>query len=332
MPDRTRNGFLVFSKELFVNLPVLFVLYTAFHLMISSITWLSPPRPEWAWTIAFPLFWVFSFVWVRIYINDDLPNKNGIFYVFISMLAAGFVAVFILAEPAGLTMDQIIFQHEHTTYFWVALLMLHCIVIYGVEGFIKFFVIGLLYGALLESSGIQLGFFFEPDYHWYAPEILRPIFRAPVTTILGWTTVFYPTYFITEKIFDKIGVSNKLIRAVNASLVALSIDLQVDPVASEVGLWRWNEKLHPGFLGVPTLNFVSWFWAVIPFAYMVFYVTGRTEWTMRKRIIVLLISVPVCQTLAGAATFATLFLLEGAGSPALGILFEGIRTQLGLGG
>lgn len=332
MPDQTRSGFLLFCKELFTNLPVVFVLYTAYHLLLSSMTWLDPPRPEWAWTIVFPLFWVFAFTWVRIYLNDDLPNKNSLFYLLISALAAGLVAVFILAEPAGLTMDQIIIEHERATYFWVTLLMLHCLVVYGAGGFAKFFLVGLLYGAFLESSGIQMEFFFEPDYHWYAPEFLRPIFRAPVTTILGWTTVFYPTYFITEKIFDKVGVTNKLIRAVNASLVALSIDLQVDPVASEAGLWRWNEKLQPGFLGVPTLNFVSWFWAVIPFAYMVFYVNGREDWTIKKRLIVLLISVPFCNAMAGAATFTTMFLIEGADSPALAILFSGIRAQLGIGG
>ena len=328
----TRKSPIFLLKELFSNLPVLFILFTAYHMLVVSIKWFEPAHYEWAWTIVFPLFWVFAFLWVRLYMNDDVENKNGVLYTFVALAAAGVAVVMMLAQPKTLGLDQIIRDHECTTFVWVALLMLHCLVYRGIKGFVTFFMIGLLYGALLESSGIQYNFFFEPHYHLYAPEALQGIFRAPIATITGWTTVFYPAVFVTEKIFDKIKVTNLGIRAVNATLVGLFIDLQVDPVASEIGLWNWNERLAPGFLGVPLLNFVSWFWAVIPFAFMVWFVERKHEqgdWSLKKRLVVLLISVPFCQAFAGACTFLTMMVIEGVSGPSMQILIESMKAQLG---
>jgi carotenoid biosynthesis protein len=330
MPNN-QNPFLLTARETFLNLPAVFILYTALHLLHSTLAWLDPPRYGWIWTIIFPFIFVFAFLWVRLYREGGIPNPNGVFYTFWTLVLAAVAAILVTTAPAGLSLDQIIRQHEHTTYFWVVLLMLHCVVTRGMTGFLAFFGVGVLYGGLLESSGIQLGFFFEPNYHLYAPEILRPIFRAPVTTILGWTTVFYPTVFVTEKILGAFNVKNLIVRAFHASLVGLFIDLQVDPVASEVGLWNWNKALEPGFLGVPTLNFVSWFFAVPPFAFAVMTVFGKHDWSPKKKLGVLLVCVPICQIIAGILTFTTMFLIEGADSPALKLLFAGIKAQLGMG-
>ena len=54
-------------------------------------------------------------------------------------------------------------------------------------------------------------------------------------------------------------------------VAALLLDLQIDPLATAVGFWRWHPQLAVGFLGVPWLNFVAWGCAVFPFALFLFW-------------------------------------------------------------
>jgi uncharacterized membrane protein len=124
----------------------------------------------------------------------------------------------------------------------------------------------LLYGLLLENGGIALGYFSELHYSLY----LGP-FPAPVATISGWVTVFYIvvwTMWEVKSLCPRLASSPAACTGV-ALAAALCFDLQVDPLATEVGFWEWHPSLARAWLGVPVLNYVAWSAAIAPFAWVI---------------------------------------------------------------
>ena len=121
----------------------------------------------------------------------------------------------------------------------------------------------LVYGMILENGGIWLGYFSEMNYRFY----LGPL-PAPMATMSGWVTVFYIitwTVWEMKKLSPTIRDSATAGAAV-AVFAALAFDLQVDPLACEVGFWKWHPILDQGWLGVPLLNYAAWTAAVLPFS------------------------------------------------------------------
>jgi len=190
----------------------------------------------------------------------------------------------------------------------------------------------LAYGLLLENSGILLGYFSEMNYRWY----LGPL-PAPVATVSGWVTVYYIiTWCVWEakKCLPFLGRS-----AMGAALVAvaaaLCFDLQVDPLACEVGFWTWHPSLKQGWLGVPLLNYAAWTAAVFPFAWILFrreavldLEPGEiTEPLHRKW---MFIQVPLALALAGILFFGFMVVIEGGfDGPTFEILDEAFKFYLG---
>jgi len=124
----------------------------------------------------------------------------------------------------------------------------------------------LLYGMALENGGIWLGYFSEMNYRFY----LGPL-PAPIATMSGWVTVFYIiTWTVWEmKKLSRTVQESALAGAGIAVFAALSFDLQVDPLACEVGFWKWHPILDQGWLGVPLLNYAAWTAAVLPFSLLI---------------------------------------------------------------
>lgn len=124
-----------------------------------------------------------------------------------------------------------------------------------------------LYGLLLENGGIILGYFSELDYRWY----LGPL-PAPLATMSGWITVYYLVISVTWNLRDLVPAVRRsaALSALFATVAALMLDLQIDPLATAVGFWSWHEMLATGPMGVPLLNFVAWVVAVLPFAWAFF--------------------------------------------------------------
>ncbi len=124
----------------------------------------------------------------------------------------------------------------------------------------------LIYGMILENGGIWLGYFSEMNYQYY----LGPL-PAPMATMSGWVTVFY---IITWTVWEMKKLSSTvqesaLAGAGVAVFAALAFDLQVDPLACEVGFWKWHPILDQGWLGVPLLNYAAWTAAVLPFSLLI---------------------------------------------------------------
>jgi hypothetical protein len=105
----------------------------------------------------------------------------------------------------------------------------------------------VLYGYALEW--IAIGVFRAHDYGdvWHvAPG------GVPVAVAAVWSAVILATLTLAARR----GLATPARRAAAAALVALSLDLLMEPVAVRLGLWRWTP---PGaWLGIPVGNFVGW--------------------------------------------------------------------------
>jgi len=210
---------------------------------------------------------------------------------------------------------------EAGTILMAALLLVHCACFRGRSGLAVFFGASLVYGFLLESGGVALGFFQENDYHLYLPGL-----AAPLATMAGWPSVFYTAADAWETLEQSrpgLKKVHPLAAGALLSLLALVRDLNIDPVATGLSLWTWHETLPDWFLGVPLVNFTSWFCAVFAFAVGYIAVRRRETWSGRKKIVVLFAAIPLYLLFAAAVNFGILGLAEGFGGPSWTVLLQG---------
>jgi putative membrane protein len=124
--------------------------------------------------------------------------------------------------------------------------------------------------------------------------------RAWVFTYIffGWIGVCGTCLLIAEGILARPGADVLTGRALRwqapllAAVVAVSLDLFVDPVAVAVGYWVWRV---PGnvYYGIPLLNFVGWFVLMLlaPAAWIE--VCRRPAWSAPRVLVAALLAVPV---------------------------------------
>lgn len=112
------------------------------------------------------------------------------------------------------------------------------------------------YGYALEAVAIHLF-----GSHTYGTAWLVAPGGVPVAVALVWSALISSAMALAARS----GRQGAGARAAAAALVAVSLDLLMEPVAVRCGLWRWTP---PGpWLGVPIGNFVGW--AVIVASYAV---------------------------------------------------------------
>lgn len=213
---------------------------------------------------------------------------------------------------------RIIAGHEISNVFWLMMMVLHCRYFRGREGLIRFFGAALIYGFLLESGGVSGDFFRENDYHVYLP-----VLAAPAATMAGWAMIFYSsvfTYEMIERRWPKLKTAPVWVAGLIISLIALSWDLNIDPVATGLGFWTWHELLPDWFLGVPLLNFTSWFSAVFVFGAGYTYIHRRISWNDREKNVAMFVMIPVCLIAAALINFALFGIFEGFHGPTWQVL------------
>jgi Carotenoid biosynthesis protein len=205
--------------------------------------------------------------------------------------------------------EELTMVFEASQFFWVALFVVQILASRGFHALVRFFGVTFIYGLILENAGIYMHFFFEPSFRVYLGGL-----PAPLCTMLGWSVVFYVTIALTEQLADwwpwlKAAAWR---RALAATLLALSMDAQLDPLASMSGVfWRWNEALAPGFLGVPYINFAAWFGAFLPFSWFLFSITDRTDISEPRKNYELFLRVAWAAVLGGTICFGIMAILEG---------------------
>ncbi len=90
-------------------------------------------------------------------------------------------------------------------------------------------------------------------------------FETPVIACIGWYFIAYSCVLVAGKAFPEM---NLIGRAAIGGLIAMSIDLWQDPVATspELMSWVWAEADFFLFFGIPLYNFIGWFLLIFLFA------------------------------------------------------------------
>ena len=112
-----------------------------------------------------------------------------------------------------------------------------------------------VFAASLELIGVITGVFS------YATELIMILDRVPLSITLSWVGIIYSSIIITERL-----KLNLFLRILTTTLIALSLDWGVDPIAVETGAWTFGGG---EYFNIPAFNFFGWFF--IPIAYLVPY-------------------------------------------------------------
>ncbi len=108
--------------------------------------------------------------------------------------------------------------------------------------------------------------------------------KLPVFVAFGWCNIFYFIYQITRQITFRLSNHPRYLWIVGfvGGLVGLCVDLFFDPVAASLNWWDW--KNGGPYYGVPTANFVGWFFFGGGFCFAYNLVLSK-NWKFRKKVI-----------------------------------------------
>lgn len=301
--------------------PVL--IYAAFAQYILAVAHARAHPALPAATILIPLVPIVLCLYATLGDAGASRRSCGVFGVVCLALMTWMAAAFLPTPLASLPAARLIAVQEAGTYVVYVLLALHCWLTRGRAATGLFFGVATLYGFMLESVGVSLGFFSERGYDQYLP-----ILAAPLVTMLGWSNVFYPCAVMAETVRRRWpGLARGAwSQALLVTALGLALDLHLDPVATRLGFWRWNPLLRPVFLGVPAVNFVAWFYAVLGFG-LVYYLIERRRWRPARKLLALPPALGLALVAEGGFMLATMAALEGMRGPSLTIVRAYLRAH-----
>ncbi len=114
--------------------------------------------------------------------------------------------------------------------------------------------VSTLLGAVAFGLLIELYFVTFAQGYAYGDFLVDPPVgghSVPLWVGVGWGTIIYAAMTTS----DRMGLLSWVRPAVDA-LLAVSVDLALDPVADHVGWWEWSRDAQ--FFGIPCDNFIGW--------------------------------------------------------------------------
>lgn len=88
---------------------------------------------------------------------------------------------------------------------------------------------------------------------------------VPLWIAVGWAVLLYATNWTAQRLQQPLGA-----RAMLAGLLAVNIDLSLDPIAQHFGVWKWTPDFeNANYYGVPFDNFICWFVIVTTYTLVV---------------------------------------------------------------
>ena len=113
-----------------------------------------------------------------------------------------------------------------------------------------------IFGFLLEYMGVSTG------NYYYTSEAIMIFGIIPLSVTFAWVGIIYSIMLIG----DLLELPSWL-RIITTSLIALSLDWGMDPIAVDLGAWTWT--FEGEYFTIPGFNFIGWFF--IPIAYLIPY-------------------------------------------------------------
>lgn len=305
-------------KEFWTNLPVWYLHISVTSLTFSYISLTPEPRYDLIKTFIFPYFLFLAFYYARIYTDKTIAeaDKSRLFIKLFFWTSVLILIIVVFSSPIRLGDTPEHHLSNYKIYFEISILIveiilgIHCYMHRKKRDFLLFLIPAVIYGMIVENSGITIGFFSEEGYLFYLPFL-----KAPLATMLGWASSFYITIFIVEKIVEAVPLfrrSGYITLSLLVSLSAVLIDLQLDPFAKIMGLWKWHPLLlnKNSFLifGVPLLNFIAWFGAIFSFSVFYYFImVKKNSYSQLKKTLILTALIPLILLFEAAVIFS----LEG---------------------
>ncbi len=85
---------------------------------------------------------------------------------------------------------------------------------------------------------------------------------VPLWVGVGWGAIVYMASFTAQRLRSPWSV-----RPFSAGVLAVNIDLTLDPMAERLGFWTWHNVDPINLYGVPLDNFLGWFFIVSSYAF-----------------------------------------------------------------
>ncbi len=146
--------------------------------------------------------------------------------------------------------------------------ILHSSRLLGNKKTLIFILIAGSFGLIFEFIGVNYGIFGE--YFYNVPDLLLGI--IPITVPLTWTVIIYSSYIITNLFLYGFGgekpryehnllflVGFLVLLSAISGLIAVNLDMIMDPVAVSPQLKQWIWVNGGPYFGVPISNFLGWF-------------------------------------------------------------------------
>jgi decaprenylphospho-beta-D-ribofuranose 2-oxidase len=154
---------------------------------------------------------------------------------------------------------------------------------------------GAVAGLLVEIALVTYG----EGYHYEYWRFWGHVRGVPIFIGLGWGTIFYITTWTAERL----RLRNFAETAFVAGILAVNLDLSIDPTATMNKYWVWDGvSFDHGFFGVPFDNFISWV-AIIAtystFTKVVFGGWNKWPWLSAHRALRDIIAPPIGALLGG---------------------------------
>lgn len=127
------------------------------------------------------------------------------------------------------------------------------------------------FGFLLEFMGVVF------ENYVYASEPVMIFGIIPLSVTFAWVGIIYSAMIIGERL--KLPLWQRIL---TTTLIALSLDWGMDPIAVELGAWTWTYT-DGDYFGIPGFNFIGWFF--IPIAYLIPYGLSRNKETKKFQLL-----------------------------------------------
>jgi len=146
------------------------------------------------------------------------------------------------------------------------LVLFHSIRVYGRRWTVCFFLVAFSAGFTSEYVGVHYGWIFS-KFH-YPSNRLNLFGTLPVLTPIGWWLVLYCAYNVTNLILGDMRitaenrfryVTGALMPAALDALVAMNLDMLLDPIMVCPERRRWVWDTVGSYFGIPLQNFFGWF-------------------------------------------------------------------------
>jgi hypothetical protein len=141
--------------------------------------------------------------------------------------------------------------------------------------------------------------------YWFTKGLFWFI-ECPITACIGWFVLAYSSVWIAGQVFPRMGL---LFRATVGGLIAMAIDLWMDPIATApVNInWVWGKGDPVLLLGIPLYNFIGWFLLIFLFAIFWDYLPRIAEKSGVLKATAIFLSVSLC---GSVITAGLIFVLE----------------------